>query len=147
MHKSKLNDSMKREVMALKPSQVPDQFMGSDSDLVTVEQGWSYEEAETEQFCSGIVMLLDVLVPKCHTAWINPLPAKKRVVNRVGQIDKGLSSTLQWALPSCLQNSVYVSIKWHAQMTAPLHSEILCFILWKLSQFWWWRLTIPISVT
>jgi hypothetical protein len=39
MHKSKLNDSMKREVMALKPSQVPDEFMGSDSDLVTVEQG------------------------------------------------------------------------------------------------------------
>jgi len=104
MHKSKLSELMKREFMALKTSQVPDLFMGSDSDLVTVEEGWSYEEAETKQFYSGIMMLHDVLVP------INPVPVKKRVVSRIGQIDTGQSSTLQWALLSCLQNSVYVSV-------------------------------------
>jgi hypothetical protein len=59
--------------------------MDGDSDLVTVEEGWSYEEVETEQFYSGIVMLNDVLVP------INPVPMKKRVVSRVGQIDTGQS--------------------------------------------------------
>jgi len=39
MHKSKLSELMKREFMALKTRQVPDLFMGSDSDLVTVEEG------------------------------------------------------------------------------------------------------------
>jgi hypothetical protein len=41
MNQSKLSDPMNRKVMALKPSQVPDWFMSSDSgesesDLVTV---------------------------------------------------------------------------------------------------------------
>jgi hypothetical protein len=59
--------------------------MGSDSVLVTMEEGWSYEEFETEQFYSGIVILRDVLVP------INPVPVKKRVVSRIGQIETGQS--------------------------------------------------------
>jgi len=111
--------------MALKTSQVPDLFMGSDSDLMTVEEGWSYEEVETEQIYSGIVMLHDVLVP------INPVPVKKRVVSRVGQIDTGQSSTLQWALLSCLQNSVYVSVQWvpHTNdSSTPLRNFVLCFV-------------------
>jgi hypothetical protein len=85
MRKSKLSELMKRDCMALKTSRVPDLFMGNDSDHVTVEEGWSYEEVETEQFYSGIVMLHDVLAP------INPVPVKKRVVRRVGQIDTGQS--------------------------------------------------------
>jgi hypothetical protein len=41
----------------------------SDSDLATMEEGWSYEEVETEQFYSGIVMLNDVLVPIRRLWW------------------------------------------------------------------------------
>jgi len=39
MRKSKLSELMKRDCMALKTSHVPDLFMGSDSDHVTVEEG------------------------------------------------------------------------------------------------------------
>jgi hypothetical protein len=50
MCKSNLSEPVKREVMAV----TPDVFVGNDSDLVTVEEGGSYEEFETEQLYSGL---------------------------------------------------------------------------------------------
>jgi hypothetical protein len=100
----------------------------------------------------GRVSVQHVPVLRLHSAHIQPVPLKKRMMFRVGQIPKhNRHKNCSAYSPLNFRREKYTNlqrapeermrVKHHTSMTALLNLTFSCCIFWKLSHGLWWRLT------